>query len=73
MLTGGSWGKLRPADGRAADNAGRRDVTRPEHQQRQGVEDDEEVHNHNWVGVWDGDSGWSFIGAAEYDPRGPNR
>ena len=73
MLTGGNWGKKhRPAaEERAADYAGRRDITRPDHL---GVEDDDdEVHNHNWVEVWDGESGWSFLGAAEYDPRGPNR
>ena len=38
-----------------------------------GAKDANEVHNHNWVEVWDGATGWSFPGAEEYDPRGPNR
>jgi hypothetical protein len=29
-------------------------------------------NNHNWVEIWDG-NGWSFTGAAEYDPAGLNR
>ena len=70
LLAEGGRGGRRPADGIAADYAGRRDVTRPDHL---GVEGDDDVHNHNWVEVWDGESGWSFLGAAEDDPRGPNR